>query len=568
MPHVEYNGARARRAARSYRIAEVSLAALLCLEIAVNAGYGIGEAGIFPKQNYLSKTGSVKPAVEMVKQSEKTGDNGFERMEFTAHTTYNTPVIYGYKGISYYSSTSYVAVNEMFGKLGLIDSNAWYVYRSAPPAFNSMFAIRYLLSQDGAFYNGIYPEAGRYSTDTVSVYENPYFLPLGFMVSEETASWNLQQNNPFLCQEDFYRRAAGLKQPLFYKLDATAVRLENMTVNYSGGADGVHRFTPSGDGKAMKAVYKVTARQDGPVYFYVKSPKIETVKVTNRTFEAAGRAGEITTGEHGLHSVGVDIAGEHGLHAVGVDVAGGNALVNGAIFNGSILPLGVEAPANDIQQAAVGQASSADFTGGAELPGGAKLPAAVTEHNIRYPYIIDAQFAYAGDDIEIELIIDGRDADSFTLFAYDFDERVFSGVWEQLSRQVLTVTHYTDTTLNGYIDVHRPGLMYTSIPYSEGWSVAVNGSPVPVETIGNGALIAIRLPAGKHTISFRYMTPGLIPGAVITICAALLLVGVTMYRRLWRKGATPGAARHPLLRKGAWPAARDGNPRRCAPPPS
>gem|GEM_PF-30926 len=475
------------------KIAELLLAALICAEIAVNAGYGIGEAGVFPKQNYFMRTGEIKPTVNKVNQLEQAGGPAFERMEFTTHTTYNTPIIYGYKGISYYSSTSYVAVNDLFGKLGLIHSNAWYVYRSAPPTLNSMFAIRYLLSQDGAYDNGIYDDVhdiykeataigdavldgvsgddaawgGELGEDaalggatddeaafdsaepTVMVYENPFFLPVGFMVDEDILSWNMAQANPFLFQEDFYRRASGLAVPLFRKLDPRIERQENMTITSEGGADGVRRYQTADDGRAAKAVYTVTARRDGPVYFYVKSPRIETVQVRN-----------ITASERGASE-----------------------------------PAGV-----------------------------------ARDHNIKYPYIIDAQYARAGDEVEIQLMFELAEADSFTLLAYDFDANAFGDAWDILRAQGLEVTGYTDTRLSGEISVTKPGLMYTSIPYDIGWRITVNGEPANVEYVGGGALIAVRLPAGRHTVEFRYMTPGLIPGALITLCAVLLLTGGQMLR--------------------------------------
>ena len=453
---------------RSIKVTEFALAALICTEIAVNAGYGIGEAGIFPKQNYLMNTGDIKPAVNQVNMLEQAGGPAFERMEFTTHTTYNTPIIYGYKGVSYYSSTSYVAVNEMFGKLGLIHSNAWYVYRSAPPTFNSMFAIRYLLSQDGPYDNGIYKEIdldaanggdsdgggdgdGAGAAPIVSAYENPYFLPVGFMAAEPILAWNFTQQNPLLCQEDFFMRASGINAPLFHRLNPRLESQENFIASSGGGQDGLVRYRLDDENRNAKAKYKVTSLRGGPIYFYVNSSKIDVARVQNLT--ASSRSGAE--------------------------------------------PAGV-----------------------------------IKEHNIKYPYVIDAQNAMPGDEIEIELTIEKSAADSFTLYAYEFDEIMFNEVWKRLERQGLRVAEYTDTKLSGEIDVDAPGVMYTSIPYDDGWSATVDGEPATIETVGGGALIAVRLQPGRHTINFSYMTPGLVPGAVITVLAAFMLIGMLLYKSL------------------------------------
>jgi len=334
----------------------------------------------------------------------------------------------------------------------------------------------------------------------VTAYENPYFLPLGYMADESLLKWNLSQSNPFLNQEDFYKRAARLNEPLFYALEPESVKLDNMTITSGGGPDGAYRYRPSDENKGISAVYRVTAVRDGPVYFYVRSPKIEKVKVTNLTFAALRNAGEDSMVSASMLSAGT--------------VRGVSGNTSAALRDNT-----------NNRESSVG-------------PGAASVavPSAATEHSIKYPYIIDAQYVRAGDDVEVELRFESSAADSFTLYAYYFDEDAFAGAWEKLSAQPLIISEYSDTRLDGVIDVKEPGLMYTSIPYSEGWSVSVDGAPAAVETVGNGALIAVRLPAGRHAISFRYMTPGLLPGALITLYAAFMLAGVTMLRMSRRAG--------------------------------
>ena len=78
--------------------------------------------------------------------------------------------------------------------------------------------------------------------------------------------------------------------------------------------------------------------------------------------------------------------------------------------------------------------------------------------------------------------------------------------------------------------------MYTSIPYDEGWKITVDGKSTPAESIkadavADGALIALRLNPGRHSISFCYATPGFISGVLISLAAALLLAGATVLRK-------------------------------------
>ena len=80
------------------------------------------------------------------------------------------------------------------------------------------------------------------------------------------------------------------------------------------------------------------------------------------------------------------------------------------------------------------------------------------------------------------------------------------------------ITEYSDTHIIGTINAGRSGILFTSIPYSDGWTVSVDGAVVETEALRN-ALLGIKLEAGSHTIIFDYLTPGLIPGFIISLAA-------------------------------------------------
>lgn len=72
------------------------------------------------------------------------------------------------------------------------------------------------------------------------------------------------------------------------------------------------------------------------------------------------------------------------------------------------------------------------------------------------------------------------------------------------------------------IDLDKPQLVFFSVPYSDGWSAEVNGRAVDVEKVSCG-FMAVRAEEGENTIVFRYETPGLKTGWIITISGAVLL---------------------------------------------
>ena len=414
---------------------EIAFFIFVCLEIAVSSGFGIAHVGFFTKNNYITHMDEVMPAVEKVKSWEK----GFERMEFTTQTGYNTPVVYDFKGVSHYSSTAQVKVNDLFGKLGFIHSNAWYVYRSSTPFVNSILSIKYLLDKESDFDNMMYPLVEQ--IDEVRIYENPYFLPVGFMVREDVEAWELTQMNPFSVQDDFARRATGLDGSMFQRLEITEENMSNIALTSRN--NGMYNYICSNPGQSMEAVFSVRADRDMPVYFFVRSAKVFEVTI------------------------------EKGL----------------------------------------------EFK---------------EEHNVRYPNIMDAQRIRAGEEAIITLTIEDGNSGDFTVYAYTVDEPNFQKVYEKLNSQGLLVTEYTDTSLEGNVDVLEDGILFLSIPYDDGWTVKVDGNIVEKETIGDGALMAIRLDRGYHEVSMRYRTSGLIPGVCITAAAALLLVAIEIIKRRWR----------------------------------
>lgn len=79
-------------------------------------------------------------------------------------------------------------------------------------------------------------------------------------------------------------------------------------------------------------------------------------------------------------------------------------------------------------------------------------------------------------------------------------------------------------------------LVVFSVPYDEGWSCAVNGSPAEVDRV-NGGFIAVRVPAGNNVLEFTYTTPGLALGIVGSIVGVLLLSGwIVLWYVVLRKG--------------------------------
>ena len=77
---------------------------------------------------------------------------------------------------------------------------------------------------------------------------------------------------------------------------------------------------------------------------------------------------------------------------------------------------------------------------------------------------------------------------------------------------------FSNGQVSATFDAQRDETLLISIPYEKGWSATVNGHEVPVHEL-YGGLLGIDVTAGTNDIELRYMTPGLIPSAIISIAS-------------------------------------------------
>ena len=84
-------------------------------------------------------------------------------------------------------------------------------------------------------------------------------------------------------------------------------------------------------------------------------------------------------------------------------------------------------------------------------------------------------------------------------------------------------------------DYSSDKLVYFSVPDDEGWTALVDGKET--EIIDSGGMMMICVPAGNHTIAFRYTTPGLSAGVKVSLAslAAFVLFAAADHRRKKRR---------------------------------
>ena len=100
-----------------------------------------------------------------------------------------------------------------------------------------------------------------------------------------------------------------------------------------------------------------------------------------------------------------------------------------------------------------------------------------------------------------------------------------------LQRHRLENVKFKRNQVQGTIKTTRPGVLTSSIPYSTGWSVKVNGKKATILRT-NQAFLGVYLPAGTHHVTFSYELPGIKLGALLsliglgwTIFAGIITIG-------------------------------------------
>lgn len=85
--------------------------------------------------------------------------------------------------------------------------------------------------------------------------------------------------------------------------------------------------------------------------------------------------------------------------------------------------------------------------------------------------------------------------------------------------------------VSGNITNDEKGILALNIPYKNGWTAKVDGKKVDLLKV-NGIFTGIELEQGDHSLELRYITPGLILGAIIsTVSLVVCLIWYVINRR-------------------------------------
>ena len=147
--------------------------------------------------------------------------------------------------------------------------------------------------------------------------------------------------------------------------------------------------------------------------------------------------------------------------------------------------------------------------------------------NVDRGYFLELGWLEAGETVKLSSETSGQKIDCDV---YRFDYEALSEVYNVLSESGLTLTKWTDTEVEGTVQAEEDGILMTSIPYDEGWTVYVDGSAVKPEKVKD-TFLGISLTAGEHSIRLSFFPKGLKAGMAISGVSLLLFIFLFLWSR-------------------------------------
>lgn len=132
--------------------------------------------------------------------------------------------------------------------------------------------------------------------------------------------------------------------------------------------------------------------------------------------------------------------------------------------------------------------------------------------------------------IEFRFRTDTIDMSQAGVYRTELDQ--IQEVLEKRKQQGLKVTKFSNTHIEGEVTITDDSdVMMTSISYSAGWQVKVDGQAVTTERAWN-SFLSFPITKGKHQVEFVFKTRGSSIGALLSIVAVVSLV---IIRKRWKE---------------------------------
>ena len=477
-----------------------ALAVIVCVEMFATSLITVGEVqmdvGTVRYDNYLSDNGKTEyysgyhgsiRRIEHVVNEILEKDKSLYRMESKVYRReggVNEPMAFGFNGISHSTSTLNKSVIDLMRTFGYSSQSHWTKYIGGTPVSDALFGIKYVVTKNDKLDPNLYTVAAEGAEDykyiptenTIYAMQNTKALSLVYGVSPDVATELVNFNNP----------------PYSYR---SAMDSQNDLVNMmlSGVMD-----TPN----VLRGIYADFREVDCDYSKYSHSVAyIDENGETQHKFVNH----HVFTPKKGKDSASVNYVfeaeadGPIYFHVGGINFQG--------------MPTSCQIYVN-----------------------GSK----VCNYFTNETWVVQNLGTFEkGDIVKVEIAFDNGilyySRESECVFYY-IDYEAMDEAFSALEYASMYIEEYkSDAHFKGTIDLPRgQELIFTTIPYDEGWQVYIDGEKA--ETIQVlGALLAIPSTEGFHEIEFVYRPNCAVYGGILSILGIVIFAAIILWSFLAKK---------------------------------
>lgn len=210
------------------------LAGAMSIEMIFGAIFGWHANGTVDIEYYFHDTDEMAEVVNDLRAEDDT----FYRMELGHRRMLDEPTWHDLNCVTLFGSTARGDVVTAMGRLGFYTGANEYLYQGATPLTNAITGVKYVLYREGEYNNNnLFFKTMK---NQISIYENPYPLPIGFAVNRKLLAQGMS-GTYFDVENAFAQAATGVDLPLFTKVypvmtagaDESTVTVADNVVTYS-----------------------------------------------------------------------------------------------------------------------------------------------------------------------------------------------------------------------------------------------------------------------------------------------------------------------------------------------
>lgn len=490
-------------------IAAFALAAIVCVEMFLGALMNIvdleADVGSVRYSNWLSDSGKVEyygGHVGSVQRLQKivdevyAKDSTFFRMESTVYRQkggVNEPMSVGMKGISHSTSTLNESVITLMRKLGYTSSSHWTKYIGGTPITDALLGIKYVVTKDNSLDPSIYEEfasVNEYyeyipSTNKIYAMKNSYALSLAYGVSDKVL-----ELTDFLDEPKFYS-SLELQNKLINTMLSEVMSTPNVLKGISGVYPKYEDGNPPRSFPNVHTVFDEKGKETGETitnYYYV-------IEGDNNEGSFSFDFNAKQDGDIYMHLPGCLFADSATMCKI---------YVNGTMINPNTKETDY----------------FSDDTWSVINIGTFKTNDSVT-----------VKIEFSGGKVYISKESPYQES-PYYFYYVDYDK--LRNAFYELDCASMNIKEFGNDYVKG--EIYLPEgqeLIFTTIPYDEGWKVYIDGKRVETVMVLD-SLLAIPSTAGDHTIEFVYRPNCAVYGGLISIVGIIVFAFIVIFSRMRR----------------------------------